>query len=522
MWTPRRWSACGPWAMCSRRLFPCASFAILAIAAGCGTPDAGPAAEESAVAGEVEATSFLGEPLRRAQLTPETGARLEENLAAAQREHEANPEAEESFIWHGRRLGYLGRYREAVQMFTDGLEVHPASFRLLRHRGHRYITLRRLDAAVADLSRAAELIGGLPDEVEPDGAPNRFNIPRSTTHSNIYYHLGLALYLQGEMERAAEIYHRAMEVSRVNDDMLCATSHWYYMTLQRLGRDAEAAMLLEPIREEMDVLENEGYHQLLLLYRGLRDPAALLAQAEEDGVGFASVGYGVGNWYRLRGDADAARELFRRIVAAGTWPAFGHIAAEAELAAAVLPNAATPGPQTQSRRAAGEPDLSDEVRGLQIFKVAAPEDGLLTAGQLTREQMAGLSEMGYRLFINLRTPGEKSVSIWSGSGSLKQVSQQSRTPSSSRSPRKSASMQERKTQSPTMGGPKGTLSGGFCTHTPPRKMQALWGSEASQRNPCKGPPTQRAPVSSTMVALTRASPFQQTSTSQGTRRSPHP
>ena len=47
--------------------------------------------------------------------------------------------------------------------------------------------------------------------------------------------------------RALASYREGMKVSRVNDDMLVATSDWLYMTLRRLKRDAEARQVLEPI-----------------------------------------------------------------------------------------------------------------------------------------------------------------------------------------------------------------------------------------------------------------------------------
>lgn len=121
--------------------------------------------------------------------------------------------------------------------------------------------------------------------------------------------------------------------------MLVATSHWLYMTLRRLGRSAEAAAVLEPIREGMDVIENRDYHRLLLLYRGELTPEALLADAADSGnpVGYATVGYGVGNWHLYNGRRAEAVELFRRVIAGGSWASFGYIAAEAELARMGVP-----------------------------------------------------------------------------------------------------------------------------------------------------------------------------------------
>ncbi|HEV2130343.1 MAG TPA: tetratricopeptide repeat protein, partial [Longimicrobiaceae bacterium] len=160
-----------------------------------------------------EAVSLLGQPLHSPALAPETSERLERALAEARAAYEAAPDDADALIWLGRRTAYLGRYRDAIEIFSEGIRKHPGDARMYRHRGHRYITVRELDRAAADFERAAELIRGEPDEMEPDGMPNRFNIPTSTLHSNIWYHLGLAHYLRGDFDRALSAYREAMRVS---------------------------------------------------------------------------------------------------------------------------------------------------------------------------------------------------------------------------------------------------------------------------------------------------------------------
>ena len=216
-------------------------------------------------------------------------------------------------------------------MFTQGIAMHPGDARLYRHRGHRYITTRRFDLAIDDLKKAAQLIAGKPDEIEPDGAPNKAGIPRSTLQSNIWYHLGLAQYLTGDFTAALASYREGMKVSRVNDDMLVATSDWLYMTLRRLKRDAEARQVLEPIREQMDVIENGAYHARLLMYKGLRTPESVLNLNTADDMQIATQGYGVGNWYLVNGDRAKAQEMFDRVLAGKATTAFGFIAAEADV-----------------------------------------------------------------------------------------------------------------------------------------------------------------------------------------------
>lgn len=284
-----------------------------------------------------QTVTFDGRPLFRPVLDDERGAELEDDLEEARARWRKHPEDEDAIVWYGRRLAYLGRYQEAVGVYTEGLALHPKSPRLLRHRGHRYVTLRRPLRAIEDLLEARRLTAGKPDVVEEDGAPNAAGVPRSTLQSNIGYHLGLAWFLLGDFEQAADAYRRCLEVSRVNDDMLCATTHWLYMSLRRLGRDDEARAVLEPIHADMEILENDAYHELLLMYAGERTPEDVLGPAGDGadtlpGLQFATRGFGVGHWYLVEGRTEEALALFERVVEGTAWPAFGHIAAEAELA----------------------------------------------------------------------------------------------------------------------------------------------------------------------------------------------
>ena len=281
-----------------------------------------------------EATSLLGKPLVPPQPSAEALATLEKNLADARAQLERDPQSADAAIWVGRRTAYLGRYRDAIQVYTDAIVKHPSDARLYRHRGHRYITVREFDKAIEDLSKAALLVRDRPDEVEPDGQPNAKNIPTSTLQTNIYYHLGLAHYLKGAFAAAANAYHRCMALSK-NPDMQVATAHWQYMTLRRLKRDAEAEKVLEPISADMPIIENASYHRLLMMYKGASDADALLAESRKASLDAVTIGYGVANWHLYNGRNDAARTVLESIVeqnAATQWAGFGYIAAEADLA----------------------------------------------------------------------------------------------------------------------------------------------------------------------------------------------
>jgi tetratricopeptide (TPR) repeat protein len=290
-----------------------------------------PCALSAQSAQQPEAMSLFGKPLVSAPPTGETKTRLEADLAKAQADYDRDPANAEAAIWLGRRLAYLGRFNDAIAAYTRGIEKHPNEPRLYRHRGHRYITIRKFALAATDLRKASELVAGKKDEIEPDGAPNKAGIPRSTLQSNIWYHLGLAQYLSGDFAGALASYREGIKVSRVNDDMLVATSDWLYMTLRRLKRDAEAKQVLEPIKAEMDVIENGAYHARLLMYKGLRTPESVLNLNTADDIQIATQGYGVGNWFLVNGDKAKAKDIYDRVVAGKAWTAFGFIAAEADL-----------------------------------------------------------------------------------------------------------------------------------------------------------------------------------------------
>ena len=264
-----------------------------------------------------------------APLPAEVKAEREAKLAEARAAVERSPGDADALIWLGRRTAYLGRYREAIEIFSRGIAEHPQDARFYRHRGHRYITVRDFDRAIADLEAASRLIAGKPDEIEPDGLPNARNTPTSTLQSNVWYHLGLARYLKGDFSSALAAYEECLKVS-TNPDMLAATSHWLYMTLRRLGREEEARRVLEPIHAGMDIIENEAYHRLLLMYKGERSPEDLRAGASGD-LDPPTIGYGVGNWHFYNGRREEAERIFRKVLADGNWAAFGFIAAEADV-----------------------------------------------------------------------------------------------------------------------------------------------------------------------------------------------
>lgn len=324
------------------RLFRPVSLVVLLLLAGCGG-DGGPpvsqspsedgAAAPADLPDGAEARSLLGEAFFPPPLPADLQESRERDLEAAEAERAAAPDDPDTWIWVGRRQAYLGRYRAAIQTFSEGLERFPDDPALLRHRGHRWITVREFDRAVADLSLGADRAreAGRLNEVEPDGLPNPAGIPLSTLGFNLYYHLALAEYLQGDFEAARQGWESTLEVSG-NPDLQVAGRYWLHLTHRQLGEEEAARAAVEEVTPDLELLENHAYHDLILHYRGMRGREEVLPE-EGEGLGTVTVLYGLGARALLDGDEEEARHRFHEILSRpDQWAAFGYLAAEAEVA----------------------------------------------------------------------------------------------------------------------------------------------------------------------------------------------
>lgn len=270
-----------------------------------------------------EAISFTGQPLFSAEPSADLMARYEEKKSA----FEADSLDIENVIWFGRFTAYIGRYNDAIAIYTRAIERFPKDARLYRHRGHRYITIRKIDEAIGDFETAARLVEGSSDQIEPDGMPNAQNTPVSTLHGNIWYHLGLAYYLKNDLENALRGFNNCLATSTNADNVVSAT-HWLYMIHRRLGHETEASAVLNDISIEMNIIENFAYHHLDLFYKGEKEESDLRGE----GPANDAILYGIANWYLYSGDISTAKQKLEAILTVPSWASFGFIAAESDMA----------------------------------------------------------------------------------------------------------------------------------------------------------------------------------------------
>ena len=285
-----------------------------------------------AAAATPEATSLLGQPLFAPPIAAEQRKTLEASLSEAQAAYAKNPDDADALLLLARRTAALGRYRDSIALLSRGVSRYPDDIRFLRHRGHRYLTLREFDNAAADLQRAADLITakGIPDAVEPDAQPNPAHPPTATINYNVYYHLALARYFKADYAAAEKAWRECLRFAGASADNQAGATRWLYATLRHLGQQQEAAKLVAPIAKDLAVVDAVQYKDLLLLYKGELTVDQVLAKAS-DGLNLPTLGYGVADFLLVNGDAARAKSILQDVVRGPQWIAFGAIAAEAEL-----------------------------------------------------------------------------------------------------------------------------------------------------------------------------------------------
>lgn len=228
-------------------------------------------------------------------------------IARAEAALAAEPRNVERFIQLGVAQSGARQFREAIQTFTRGMAVAPNDPMLYRWRGHRYLSVREFDRAMADLTRGLQL---------------------DSTNYGVLYHLGIVKFVRGDFAGAADAFRRAQP--RAPDaGELAGSTDWLWMSLMRAGRKADAQAMLARRPDSLPI--NNAYSRRLKLYRNEIGPDDVFTPADTADVQVATLSYGLGNWYLVKGDTTRARQYFVRSVRSTGWPGFGFIVSEVEL-----------------------------------------------------------------------------------------------------------------------------------------------------------------------------------------------
>lgn len=289
------------------------------IAASCALPFLYVAAAADGRPGAYGLT-LTGAPLREPDWPASVRDELELDLEIAKAVLAVAPEREDSYIWLGRRYGYLGRYDRAIEVFTEGLQKFPDSYKLHRFRGRHRARSRDFDGAVSDYLAGIRKMEGVADTFEPDGAPNARRLTISTYRSNLHYYLGQTYFATGDYAGMAAELDKSLTspIALPIEDHKVAVVFWKYLALMKLGEEEKARAVLASVPPELDLIENRFYHDAVKVLQGRITPE----EVAESGDSLSRFAFGM----RLQfdGDRKAAARILKKVVAdnaLGYWPA---------------------------------------------------------------------------------------------------------------------------------------------------------------------------------------------------------
>ena len=163
-------------------------------------------------------------------------------------------------------------------------------------------------------------MAGHADSFEPDGAPNKRGLTISTYRGNLHYYLGQTSFATGDYHRMV----RELDLSGTSPIALDIPDHriavvfWKYLAYMKLGETSAAESLLHSVPAELDLIENQTYHQAIKVLQGVIPPQQ--AESEGDSLSRFALGMRLG----FAGDQAESNRVLASLVsdnALGYWPA---------------------------------------------------------------------------------------------------------------------------------------------------------------------------------------------------------
>jgi len=300
----------------------CALLALLLLL-NCSTHKTGTPAEPG-LSQQPEAISFAGKPLLRKIADSASLAKSDSLIAAI---HAKTELTEDDYIAIGRALSATSRFKMAAENYSEGLSKYPKSYKLLRHRGHRYINLHQLDKAITDLTKAEELIRPEKEVFEYDETGKQ----GPSYQHQIWYHIGVYHFLKKEYTLSAMDFEKSLAAAHAGKD-IAGASDWLYNAYQRSGEKEKAANVLKRITPDMAIEDKEyPYFRRLLLYKGSIKPEELVDAGmpiEKMSLLHITKLYGLANWHLYKGDKDIADSIHKKILLSKEWAGFAYLEAE--------------------------------------------------------------------------------------------------------------------------------------------------------------------------------------------------
>ena len=280
----------------------------------------------------VEGTSFVGEPLYRKVANPEF---IVKNDSLLEMLIKKSALTEDDYIEAGRLHTAVNRYHDAIDVYTKGIEKFPNSFKLLRHRGHRYMSAREFESAIVDLRRGDDILGTDDSVLEH----NQDGYATGSYKYWIWYHIGLYHFFHGDYEQGAEAFENCLSLAIDNKNRTGSRS-WLFETYQKLGDVDRARDIIAPITADFDVDQEYSYFKKIMLYKGILQPDDLVdlnkVTSEWTG-GDISRAYGVAIWHSINDRKEEALAVYQKILETPHWNSWAYVMTDYEVNVVLKP-----------------------------------------------------------------------------------------------------------------------------------------------------------------------------------------
>jgi len=275
----------------------------------------------------VEATSFSGNNLYQLEVDSAIMAKYSSLIRTYELKENLS---EQNYIDLGNSYASIYQFNNAIKIYTDGLALYPNSFKLLRFRAHRLLSIRKVDEALADLEKAL----GFMDETYANEVEYGVDGKMQGTYEHwIYYHLGLGNYLKGNYEKAISAYENCLRTSASGLDK--AGSVYWLSTCYFKAQDTEKGeQILADFVFDPDTDLNYSYSLRILLHQGKKKPQDLMdtdKPIEEWTKGEVSLAFDIGNWYIRKGQEAKGLSIHQKLLGSPYWNVWVYVVTEKDL-----------------------------------------------------------------------------------------------------------------------------------------------------------------------------------------------
>jgi tetratricopeptide (TPR) repeat protein len=239
------------------------------------------------------------------------------------------------YLMYGAECIKSGLVENAIQVLSKGIDQFPDVADLFLYRGIAKVTGRQFSDAINDFWKAGKAVEGkknvkgLLDKTEEQKKID------ASLHYEIYMWMGLAFQGQSDFSNAEKMYEVCGDFS-TNSDLYCMAYYWQYQAYKRVGKEEDAARILQTVEPGMFITPvTKPYLDALLYYKGSLKENELVdlnstPQSSVEARDWTIKAYAIAVKSYLEKKNDKYLQTLDKIIAIPFWNQMAFIAAEAD------------------------------------------------------------------------------------------------------------------------------------------------------------------------------------------------